>query len=443
MIVTKFGGTSVQDAKTMEKSAAIVKKNKKTQIVVVSATAKTTNALLKVSLNHNSINLIEDIILRHEKIATDLDLSHKKWIQIKELFAELREYTKKHQTGYSAKERDYLLSFGERISSFLFTCAMKKLYSDKFKVTLFDIRKLLKTNNTFGDAIPLVDESKNSLESIKKHLYNRDEIIITQGFIGETLAGETTTIGRGGSDFSAALIAMIIKAKELHIWTDVSGVFTIDPKINPNASTVPFLSYYEAAELANLGAKILHPLTLTPCIEQNIPIYVGNTFNPHKGGTWIGEKEKKKEPQIKAISFRPKQTLVTFSKIKKLKNFGFLAEIFSILKENQMSIDHVTTSEISTSITLQEDDKLKDKNFLEKLNNLAPITIERNFGLVSLIGEKIIDFPHIQKKIFEVLDGHQVRSIFMGASQNNISFLVNKNEAVQILNGLHLEFFGN
>jgi aspartate kinase len=367
LIVSKFGGTSMKDAARMQASAAITVKNEKVAVVVVSATSGTTDDLIALyqaarkadsSLVQEKWQKIND---RHLQIAKDLNLEASS-IDIESLLKELLHTINAHVfESAELKWRDEVFSFGERLSSVLFVKACEQQSKGTRTLSLFDVRKVMKTNDFFSDASPLIDEMEK-LGHVLRDEIKSSSLIVTQGFIGSNLKGETTTLGRGGSDYSAALLAALLHASELHIWTDVSGVSTIDPKILPQeARPIPELTYFEAAELANLGAKVLHPLTLSPCVEKEIPVFVGNSFEPESAGTWIAPDHVSKsygKSQVKAFARRKNQSIITFSRIKKLQTHGFLATIFGLLAKHQISIDHVTTSEISTSIAIQDRTRL-------------------------------------------------------------------------------------
>ena len=267
-------------------------------------------------------------------------------------------------------------------------------------------------------------------------LLNDDSIIVTQGFIGSTLQGETTTLGRGGSDFSSAIIAGALLVDQLQIWTDVSGVSTIDPRLTSEAIQVDELSYTEAAELAYLGAKILHPLTLLPLMDLNIPIYVGSSFYPEKRGTWI-----KSIPQrqniFRSLAIRKDQCIITLSKIKKFNAYGFLSEVFSIFTKHKISINHVTTSEICTSIALPYNQNTMSE-LIEQLKKIAQIHIENDLVQISIIGDDITQ-KNILGQISHTVEV-PIKSLFLGASKNNISFFVEESHYLETVLKLHKKF---
>lgn len=265
-----------------------------------------------------------------------------------------------------------------------------------------------------------------------------NDVGVTQGFIGSTMEGHTTTLGRGGSDFSAAILAEGINATTCEIWTDVTGILTTDPRLVKEAKVIDEISFKEASELATFGAKVLHPATLLPAIRKNIPVFVGSSFDANKGGTWV-RKEVENQPLIRAMALRRKQVLVTLSTPEMLQAHGFLFQVFTIFNEHKVSVDAITTSEISVSMTLDEV-TLQNKELFKKLEAIAEVHIEDNLSLVSLIGNNIIHTSGLAKKIFESIPEINVRMICLGASKHNFCFLVKDSSAEDALKRLHKAF---
>ncbi|HPI41659.1 MAG TPA: aspartate kinase, partial [Pseudobdellovibrionaceae bacterium] len=297
MIISKFGGTSMGDAECMLRSAQVCLKQK-SNLVVVSATSGTTNELIKIGKlaedqkYSQAEEVIQKIITRHQKMAQDLHCSPNDHTQLLELFNELQSLSKGIflLRDCSLKAMDALTSLGERLSSVLFKKALLvALENDKKtkNVKLVDARSLLKTDDQFGKAKPLFDEVQKLCEVNLSFLNEANTLAVTQGFIGSTLEGHTTTLGRGGSDYSAAIFAEALNAQVLEIWTDVDGIATTDPRICSNAQSIKDISFKEASELAIFGAKVLHPATLLPAMRKNIPTFVGSSFHIESHGTWI------------------------------------------------------------------------------------------------------------------------------------------------------------
>lgn len=448
LVVSKFGGTSMGDAQCMLRSAQVsIQQN--ANLVVVSATSGTTNKLIETGGLAKSGNwdqaekVFSEICLRHRQIGTQLDLSSDKTQLLESLFEELNSIIKGiyFLKDGSMRALDALVSMGERMSSVLFSQALENIAvktAKKQKVQWYDVRQVMRTDDQFGKAKPLSDEINSLGKKVFADIISGKVIGVTQGYIGATADGQATTLGRGGSDFSAAILAEAIDAKVLEIWTDVAGIATTDPRIVPEAKLIDELSFKEASELATFGAKVLHPATLLPAIKKNIPVFVGSSFEPEKKGTWV-RKEVQSHPLIRAMAIRKKQVLVTISTPEMLQTHGFLFQVFKIFNDFKVSIDAITTSEISVSLTL-DDSTLLNKKLIEQLSEIAEVHIEEHLSLVSLIGNNINHTPGMAKKIFETIPDINVRMICLGASKHNFCFLVNEAQAEDALKRLHKVF---
>ena len=264
-------------------------------------------------------------------------------------------------------------------------------------------------------------------------------MIVTQGFIGEDGLGNTTTLGRGGSDYSAAILADALDGNDLSIWTDVIGIFTTDPRITAQARPIPEISFDEAAEMATFGAKILHPATLIPAMRQNIPVFVGSSKEPELGGTRI-QQTVDSNPTYRSISLRREQTLVTVKSPAMLHASGFLAKVFGILAEHELSVDLITTSEISIALTFDNPtgstQTLITGAVVKELEKFCEVTVERGLSLVAVIGNDMHLTKGIGRTIFDNLTEYNVRLICHGASENNLCFLVAQNEANKVVQKL-------
>lgn len=423
----------------MKRSAQIAK-NFDSYLVIVSATSGTTDQLIALAKMASkgqmdeSKALMTEIQNKHRKI-TEEAKSSTDTLQILEGFfteldllvqniALLRELT--------PRANDHILSLGERMSSVIFKDIMTKTLPDK-EVRLLDARSIIRTDSHYGRAIPLIEDiGKNSAEKLDRH----DNIVyVSQGFIGADREGNTTVLGRGGSDYSAALFAEGIKANVLQIWTDVAGVATTDPRIVPTAKIIPELSYEEAAEMAQYGAKILHPATIAPAVRCEIPVFVGSSFHDSLGGTWI-RKVVKEQPTVRAITKRNKQALVTITTPKMFNAFGFMSEIFGIFAKHRISVDCVTTSEIAVAITVDLA-TLDHKKLFDELKEVARVEIDADYELISLIGNDLHIRPKIAKKIFSAIEDTNIRMMSLGASAHNFNFLVKESDSNQVINKLH------
>ncbi len=448
IIVSKFGGTSMGDAACMLRSAD-VSYQRRSNIVVVSATSGTTNDLIRLGEVSENGDLPEsELILkkisdRHVSIAKELSAPEAPIAQLQVLLSEMQSIAKGVYLlrDCSSKAKDVLLSLGERMSSVLFAVALQNVFTKKnhsHKAQLLDVRRVLKTDENFSKARPLTETVIKLCKENLKDCISGHVVYVTQGFVGQTLSGATTTLGRGGSDYSAAILAEGIAADILEIWTDVAGVSTTDPRICNEAVVIDEISFKEMSELATFGAKVLHPATLLPAIRSHIPVLVASSFDPQKSGTWV-RKEVKNSPLIRALALRKKQTLVTVSTPEMLHTHGFLFQIFKIFNDHKISIDAITTSEISVSVTLDNAEMIS-KALIADLAQVAEVQVEENLSLVSLIGNNINHTPGLAHRIFAAITDINVRMICYGASRHNFCFLVDENKGAEVIQKLHRQF---
>jgi aspartate kinase len=449
VIVSKFGGTSMGDAKCMIRSAEIAIKQG-SSIVVVSAVSGTTNRLIEMARAAFSGKkpqveaAYKAILSNHQKISEELSVSKKSEKALKTLFLELEGVLSstivKRRT--SLKSLDEIMSFGERFSSILFLEAMasrKHQQNQNKKIELIDARDIILTDSTFGAAVPGIKDIFKNCQNKISSCKTGKVIYVTQGFIGRDKNGATTTLGRGGSDYSAALFAEGLGADVLEIWTDVPGIATVDPRIVPHAKFIESISYAEAAELAAFGAKVLHPATIYPAVRQLIPIFVGSSFDPLKKGTWVRHTTESL-PLVRGLALRKKQAVVTISSPYMVQAHGFLYKLFKIFDSFKISIDAITTSETTVTVTLDES-AANNQELLKKLEILASVNVEEGNSLVALIGNKINETPGLVSKIFGLIPEVNVRMICQGSSSHNICFLVSDERGPEVIKKLHKEFF--
>ena len=448
-IVQKFGGTSMGSASAMRKSMEVVKGHPQTRLVVVSATSGTTNLLLElINLAPQSQGSeqaqakIEELHAqldeRHESLALDLGMDRDAFLEVRSLLNLARQYTQGMSLlgEASLRSTDSLLAIGEQLSSWIF---FELLKNEGLPVQWLDVREIMITNSDFGRATP---NRQKILELAENKICDgsEDTLFITQGFIGRNENGHTTTLGRGGSDYSAALLAEAIGARELQIWTDVPGLKTTDPRLVPQARTIDEINFNESAELANFGAKILHPATLWPAIRQNIPVYVGDSQNPELGGTWI-RPQSTEGPLVRALALRKNQKLLTLSSLEMLQAPGFLAKIFDVLARHKISVDLVTTSEVHVAITLDVVTPITQEALVE-LKALSKVQLEESLALIAVIGNDLACSPGIVSEIFKCVENSSIRAICHGAGAHNLCFLVREDEATEIIQSLHDRFLG-
>lgn len=427
--------------------SAKVAVSKKVSLVVVSATNGTTDALVESAdmafrgKSSQAAKNISVIIAKHKKIAEALNADDAMKEGLNTLFEELKTSIDSARPSDNPSRRtiDEILSFGERMSSMLMVAA---LHMQGVPAALVDARKVIRTDNHFGYATPLVDDIADSARLLLKPQLKAGKVIVTQGFIGSSSEGATTTLGRGGSDYSAALLAESLHARQLQIWTDVAGIASSDPRIVKNAQKIDHLTFQEAAELATAGAKILYPRTITPSRRAGIPVFVGNTFAPEAGGTTISGQTDSR-PLIRAITLKADQCLVSLTTIEMAHQFGYLAKIFDIFAKFRVSVDQISTSEITVSVVLEKR-TLVNKELLDELRQLGEVKVEEGLSVISLIGSDVNDSPGLAQAIFANLEGQDskiaVRMICQGASRHNFCFLVADRHGPAMVRKLHTRF---
>lgn len=450
--IAKFGGTSVANFEAMTRCADLIIASPKTRLVVLSASAGVTNYLVKLAnrLDAHGINeTFEAIKAIQTGILSNLPEDLRPSAQVDALLARILELAKQSSEQIlSDTERlalaDELVAHGELLSTTLFTAVM---LSKGVKAEFVDVRHILKTDSRYGRAMPDIEATKIAAQTQLKNKIH-DAIVITQGFIGSDAQGHTTTLGRGGSDYSAALLAEGLNATEVAIWTDVPGIYTTDPRIAPLARPIANISFVEAAEMATFGAKILHPATLLPAVRASIPVFIGSSKDPSAGGTYVNQVAQD-APLFRALTLRREQTLVTLHSLQMLHARGFLAEIFAILAKHQISVDLITTSEISVSLTLDTTgsnttgDALITQSLIDELSKLCRVEVETSLTLVAIIGNNLTQTAGVGKDIFEVLSPYPIRLICYGASSHNFCVLVPSEHADNIVRDLHKRLFEN
>ena len=444
LTIAKFGGTSVATYETMQNCARVVADNPSTRIVVVSASAGVTNLLVDLAHNAMTQDQIEEkyqaIVAIEHAILNKLDVDESVKAKLSDLLDEPKLLAFHEEILHRVDLKDQLLSMGERMSSLLFSEVLAELGVNTIN---FDVRKVLSTDDVHGAAAPQIDDIARLAESLLRPEI-KDSVVITQGFVGATEQGKTTTLGRGGSDFTAALLAEALGAQACEIWTDVIGVYTTDPRITDAARPLPELSFEEAAEMATFGAKVLHPATMEPALRKNIKVFVGSSKEPEKGGTWI-VKDCEHEPPYRAITRRKEQVMVTVKTPKMMYAQGFLQQVFAIIAKHKLSVDLVTTSEISVSFTLDNPansvaERL-NKQTLEELETICDVKVEQGFDLVTVVGNHMHSSVGVSSKIFAAVADYNLRMICFGANPHNLSFLVNENNSTEIVKQLHAELF--
>lgn len=444
-VVAKFGGTSVADYDAMNRSADVVLADPNTRLVVLSASAGVTNLLVSLSegleaterfvkldaLRKIQFNILER--LQNPNVIRE---------EVERLLENITTLAEAASLATSTALTDELVSHGELMSTLLFVEIMRER---NVQAQWFDVRKIMRTSDRFGRAEPDVEALA---ELTNQQLAPRlaEGMVITQGFIGSEAKGRTTTLGRGGSDYTAALLGEALHVTRVDIWTDVPGIYTTDPRVVSAAKRIDVIAFEEAAEMATFGAKVLHPATLLPAVRSDIPVFVGSSKDPKAGGTLVCKKTEN-PPLFRALALRRKQTLVTLHSHNMLHSRGFLAEVFGILARHNISVDLITTSEVSIALTLDTTgststgDTLLTQSLLIELSELCRVEVEENLALVAIIGNKLSRACGVGKEVFGVLDPFNIRMICYGASSYNLCFLVPAEQAEQVVQKLHHNLF--
>jgi aspartate kinase len=450
MIVMKFGGTSVESAQAIRRVAEIVSsRRKQSPVVVVSAMAGVTDQL--VAIGHTavsgdceaSVRQVESLRTRHQQTATKL-LGKKRAAalapRLAAYFSELENLVRGLAAVRELTPRgsDYLLSFGELLSS---TIVADAFIVRGLKTAWIDSRECLVTDSTFTRAVPQMAETREQSKSRITPLLSKKLVPVMAGFIGSTVEGIPTTLGRGGSDYSAAILGAVLNAERIEIWTDVEGMMTTDPRLCPAAKTIKQISFNEAAELAYFGAKVLHPATLLPAIHKNIPVYVLNSANVNSTGTEITAQAPPSQDVFRAITAKKSVSIVNVVASRGVMVHGFLRSVFEALDRHAASVDIVAISEVSLSFTMET--KRLPQALLADLEQIADINCENDQAIICLVGEDIHGKPGIAASVFNTVAeaGVNIRMISQGASEINISFVVSEGDVPKAIRHLHEHFF--
>lgn len=441
--VSKFGGTSVKDVKAIRRLADIIKSKNEKVVVVVSAMAGVTDALialienLRVGKLNKAINKLDEIFNLHLSTSEHLKIPAKAIKQIKQDRIDLEQLIRALNVlgEVSPKSYNMIVSTGERLSSFIISEYLK---SKEITALHIDSTEIIRTDSTFPEAEV---DFKITNKLIQKHLmpiFKKHSVAVCGGFIASDKQGNITTLGRGGSDYSAAIIAAGCEADKLEIWTDVSGIMTVDPRTIKESRIIKELSYKEAAELAYFGAKVLHPKTIQPAVVAEIPVYVLNSYEPKHPGTKI-VKQTKNNKIIKALAFRKNITVINISSNRMLGAHGFLGKVFEIFSKYETSVDIVTTSEVSVSLNIDSEENLPA--IKRELREIADIDVMKNYGIICAVGDGIRDTSGVAARFFGVLKGINILMVSIGASDVNISIIVKDKDIKSSIGLLHKEFF--
>ncbi|WP_368916545.1 lysine-sensitive aspartokinase 3 [Proteus mirabilis] len=443
--IAKFGGTSVANFAAMEKCADIILKQKSVRVVVLSASAGITNLLIELATGVDATQRAALLAqVRDIEYAIINQLSQAEIIsqEINRLLENIEMLSEAAALATSDALTDELVSHGELMSTLLF---VELLREKGISADWFDVRKVMKTNDLFCHAEPDMAQLTELTQSLIQPRLT-ETVIVTQGFIGQESKGKTTTLGRGGSDYTAALIGEALGMSRVDIWADVPGIYSTDPRIVPQAHRIDHIAFDEAAEMATFGAKILHPATLLPAVRSGIPVFVGSSKAPEEGGTLVCA-QTDNPPVFRAIALRRNQTLLTLHSLKMLHARGFLAEIFTILSRHHISVDVITTSEVSIALTLDttgttsSSGSLLTNALLTELSALCRVEVEEDLALVAIIGNSLSQVNGLGSQIFGTLEDYNIRMISHGASTHNLCLLVDGKDADNIVRKLHDTLF--
>ena len=447
MIVMKFGGSSVESADAINRVVSIVNERAaRRPVVVVSAMGKTTNKLLAIAdeavKGHRTkaLEMTRDLHLFHVEHARHLILREEQdgfeqliWDHFKDLEDLIKGLSVLGEL--TPRSIDAVSAFGERLSSLIVAQAFRHRGIPAQHV---DSRELIVTDHRHTQAAPLYPQTYERL-SVEIPPLAAQGVVVMGGFIGATEEGITTTLGRGGSDFTAAILGAGIGAEEIQIWTDVDGMLTCDPRVCDGGHRVKTISFAEAAELAYFGAKVLHPATVVPAIEKNIPVLILNSRRPDVPGTRIIKDSVHTGNVAKSIACKRGIVLLNIVSTRMLMAHGFLHRIFEVFDRYATPVDMVATSEVSVSMTI--DNAANLDAICRELRAFSDVTVEQDQALVCLVGENIRHTPGVASRVFRALDDVNIRMISQGASLLNLSIVVAEADLKRSVNALHEEFF--
>ncbi len=451
LVVMKFGGTSVEDPTAIGRTAAIVAgrvANGKSPVVVVSAMAKVTDQLLRAAAaasqgdRTGALAISSRLRARHRDTACELVKDKANSAALMTLIDEEFDAMDEVLRGLAAiheltpRISDLIVSYGERISSRIVAAAFSERGIDAAHV---DAREIIITDSEFQKAAPLDDLIEKRATEKLLPLLREGKVPVMGGFIASNEAGLTTTLGRGGSDYTGALVGGALNAETIEVWTDVDGIMTADPRVCPDALRVRVISFEEAAELAYFGAKVLHPATILPAVKKNIPVLVLNSRNAACEGTRIISVAPHCKSPFKSIAVKRKLTIIDIVASRMLMSHGYLSKMFAIFDKHKCPVDMVSTSEVSISVTVDSNASLPQID--ADLKTLADVTYEGKKALICMVGEDIRGQNGIAAQVFNAVRHINVRMISQGASEINMSFMIEEEDADEAVRSLHAAFF--
>ena len=448
MIVAKFGGTSVADAAAIRRTGEIVRgRLGRAPVIVVSALAGATNALLsaaELAASGQLVAALEHVSqLRDRHLATISELlgsgpeAHELRAETSLMFDELAHLAEALSVlGFATpRSMDAVASMGERLSAPICAAAFSQMGIPSVAV---DSRQVMITNDDFGRAAPLPAQIAAASHAQLLPIIAAGKVPVVGGFVGATTSGITTTLGRGGSDYSAALFGAALNADAIEIWTDVDGMLTADPRVVPGAQLIEHLRFDEAAELASFGAKVLHPSAIAPAVERDIPVYVFNSMRPEAVGTRITFEAP--PCTVRAIAGKRGVVVVRVGSPKMLGTPGALRSIFEVFDRYRISVDVVATSEVSVSLTVDDDPSLLKA--VEDLRGFGEVAIERDRGIVALVGAGLGGSSPSMARALRAVGDERLHMVSLSSTGINLTLIVDDAQVHPVMRLLHHEFFG-
>jgi aspartate kinase len=448
-VVMKFGGSSVVDAAAIDRVAAIVEAERgkgHTPVVVVSALGGVTDTLLALANSARGGNAtevrdgVEALTTRHRSQASSLGVGEDAGLTdaLAAIIRDLRsvlDTIEQHGASHPGA-LDVVAATGELLSSRLVAAAMS---ARGLPAVWVDAREAVRTDDRYTCAAPLPDETNAAVQATIGPLVAAGEIAVLGGFVGRAPDGSTTTLGRGGSDYSASLVGAGLNASEIQIWTDVDGMLTADPRIVYDAEVVPHLSFAEASELAYFGAKVLHPSTIFPAVSRNIPVRILNSRKPEARGTLITADPPANSRPFAALACKRGITVIDITSTRMLMAHGFLLRVFEAFEATETAVDVVTTSEVSVSVTI--DDNRRGAEIVALLLEFAEVTVEEQMAILTVVGDRLATNSTLAARIIGAMTGFPLRMISQAASRKNVTIVLPEASLAPAMMHLHRELF--
>jgi len=451
VVVQKFGGTSVADPEAIQRLIQIVQtarsRDGRGPAVVVSAMSGVTDALLGIAAAagggrlEDALTRVDQLRERHVAAARTLAPTQAKGVLGQQIDAQFDDLTALVRAlavlrEVSPRTLDVVAAAGELLSSRIVAAAVNDA---GLPAEWVDARRAIITNGDHTRALPLATETEAALRASVLAVIDAGRIPILGGFVGSTVDGHTTTLGRGGSDYSGAIVGAGIGAREIQIWTDVDGMLTADPRVISTPRLVPHLSFSEAAELAYFGAKVLHPSTILPAVERNIPVRILNSRKADGTGTTITAEPPPAATPLTALACKRDVTVIDITSSRMLMAYGFLRRVFEVFERYTTAVDVVTTSEVTVSVTV--DDRRHLEPIVEELSEFSQVSVDHEMALLCAVGDRLRNEPAIAARAVGVLEEVPLRMISQAASRRNITVILRQADLAHAMNRLHEEFF--